>query len=67
LTGRAAVSARERVRESTRGQATLLGRASTKQGSVGAMQLGHAVGPSRREKGGSGPIGVFLFLFQKYK
>jgi hypothetical protein len=59
------VSERERVRESARGQAALLGHASAKQGNTGARQLGRAVGLSRRKKGGSGPIGVFVFLFQK--
>jgi hypothetical protein len=54
----------ERERESARGQATLLGRASAKRGNAGARQLGRAVGPSQRKKG-SRPDRQFLFFFFK--
>jgi hypothetical protein len=56
----------EREGERTRGWAARCWAARARaSASAGAMQLGRAVGPSRREKGGVGPIGNFVFLFQK--
>jgi hypothetical protein len=59
-----------RERERGRGWAGLLGRTRcwAARASAGmSARAGRTVGPSRRENGGSGPIGDFVFLFQKYE